>query len=68
MITRESTRVSTGQSNELERMGATEILNDKETSLVFFIVEHRWANVFSKESDSKHFQLVNIFSLVGQSL
>lgn len=57
MVTTESTRVNIGRRNRLEKIGATEISNEKETNLVFFIVQHKWVNVFYKESDSKYYQL-----------
>lgn len=43
---KESVRVSIGRRNRLERMGVIEILSKKKkrTNLVFFILEHRWAN------------------------
>lgn len=50
------------------RIEAAGIINEKETSLVLFSLEHRLANVFSKRSDSKYPQLVSIFSFVGQTV
>lgn len=46
-------RVSSGRRNRMERMEATSILNEKETSSVLFSLEHRLADVFSTQPDSK---------------
>lgn len=56
-----------GRRNRLEKIGATEISDEKETNLVFFILKHKWANVFYKESDSKYYQLDLAYS-TSQSL
>lgn len=54
------------EGTEWKEWSLPEVLKNKTKSgLVPFSLEHRSANVFSKESDSKYSQLVNIFSFVG---